>query len=395
VEGVDIATVAFDSKQLTVTLNVLVPGSIERTMQLLAKEPENEMLGPFEATMANARTTKSRAMAYIPFEMMELVLDARLTARQTYELIVPALVDRGMEVMCTPLVDFLTLALVQPTKATASPYPLQQQVGMVSYTPGPVVVSHRREYILYRDLPGLLPSALAAASDPTLLDVARGVRDMVTESRADRDDRAFSREVAQHPRTVRERLGDGIVDRLLLMYWVDNDESLPATYHEWDTHPRGVSERYVLQQAVDAASATLGVPSFEVTPTQVMSFNNFRFVGAAYHDIGTGLLPFSITPSDTTSPHARAMLTAVRIRADAFDLGGDPESGAIAPGGVSRLRNLSGYPQSWMEAHTQLHSSQALMDPPPQGGGWDKIQTGYGKGAGALTSASRHRETKQ
>jgi hypothetical protein len=118
----------------------------------------------------------------------------------------------------------------------------------------------------------------------------------------------------------------------------------------------------VLQQAIDAASATLGVPSFEVTPTQVMSFKNFRFVGAAYHNIGMGLLPFSITPSDATSPHARAMLAADQTRVDAFDLGGNPESGAIAPGDVSRLRNLSGYiPQSWMEARTQLHSTHALL----------------------------------
>jgi hypothetical protein len=175
------------------------------------------MIGPFEATMANTHTTKSRTMAYIPFEMMELVLDSRLTARQAYDLILLALVDRGMDVVCTPLVDFLTLVLVQPIEAITSPYPLQPQVGMAGYMPGPAVVSHRREHILYRDLQGLLPSALAAASDPALLDVARGVRDMVTESRADRDDRAFSIEVARRPHTVRERLGDGIVDRLLLM----------------------------------------------------------------------------------------------------------------------------------------------------------------------------------
>jgi hypothetical protein len=51
-----------------------------------------------------------------------------------------------------------------------------------------------------------------------------------------------------------------------------------------------------------------------------------------------------------------------RVRADAFDLGGDPESGAIAPGEVSRLRNLSGYiPNSWMDARSQLHSVAGLM----------------------------------
>jgi hypothetical protein len=105
----------------------------------------------------------------------------------------------------------------------------------------------------------------------------------------------------------------------------------PPTYHEWAARPRWVSERWVPQQVVDAASTTLGVTPFEVTHTQVMLFKNFRFVVAAYHDIGTGLLPFSITPSDAISPHDRAMLAADRIRSDAIDLDGGPESGGISP----------------------------------------------------------------
>jgi hypothetical protein len=118
----------------------------------------------------------------------------------------------------------------------------------------------------------------------------------------------------------------------------------------------------VLQQAVDAACASLGAPSFEVTPTQVMAFKKFRFAGASYTDIGDGLLPFSITPADAISPQARSMLAADHVRADAFDLGGDPESGAITPGEVSTLRNLSGYvPISWMDARSQLHSTAGLV----------------------------------
>jgi hypothetical protein len=74
------------------------------------------------------------------------------------------------------------------------------------------------------------------------------------------------------------------------------------------------------------------------------------------------LLPFSIAPADAISPQARSMLVADRVRADAFDLGGDPESGDIAPSEVSRLRNLSGYVLiSWMEARSQLHSCTALL----------------------------------
>jgi hypothetical protein len=56
------------------------------------------------------------------------------------------------------------------------------------------------------------------------------------------------------------------------------------------------------------------------------------------------------------------MLAVDRVRADAFDLGGDPESGAVAPGEVARLRNISGYiPQTWNEALSQLLGMQALM----------------------------------
>jgi hypothetical protein len=46
----------------------------------------------------------------------------------------------------------------------------------------------------------------------------------------------------------------------------------PSLYHEWAARSRGVSERWVLQQAVEASCASLSEPYFEVTPTQVMAF---------------------------------------------------------------------------------------------------------------------------
>jgi hypothetical protein len=137
------------------------------------------------------------------------------------------------------------------------------------------------------------------------------------------------------------------------MCQVNNDGNLPQLYHEWAAHPRGVLERYTLQQSVDSAASILDVPSFEVTPTQLMAFKNFRYAGSSYFDIGSGLLPFSITPTDAMSVQARAMLAADRLRADAFDFGADPESGAVAPGEVSCLHNLSGYtPQTWNEVRS-------------------------------------------
>jgi hypothetical protein len=61
---------------------------------------------------------------------------------------------------------------------------------------------------VYRDLPALIPvTTRSPASDPALLDVARGMRDMVIEAHLDRNDRNDAREVARRPRTMRDRLG--------------------------------------------------------------------------------------------------------------------------------------------------------------------------------------------
>jgi hypothetical protein len=125
------------------------------------------------------------------------------------------------------------------------------------------------------------------------------------------------------PQTVRERLGESLTDRLIFVCRAPDDEKLSPLYHEWAARPRGVFECYVLRQGVDAAASTLHGPSFEVTSTHMMAFKNLRYAGSTYFDIGSGLLPFSITRSDATSIQARVMLEADRVRSNAFDLGAD------------------------------------------------------------------------
>jgi hypothetical protein len=56
------------------------------------------------------------------------------------------------------------------------------------------------------------------------------------------------------------------------------------------------------------------------------------------------------------------MLAADRVRADAFDLGADSESGTVAPGEMARLRKRSRYIlQTWNESLSQILGMQALM----------------------------------
>jgi hypothetical protein len=107
------------------------------------------MMGHFTTEAVNTRTAKCRRATYIPFEFMELVLGKDLTARQAYELIIPRLIDSGYESLCEPLMDFLTVALVNPSDGVSIPLTMHACAGKPGYVPS------RR------------PS-----SDPALLDVA-------------------------------------------------------------------------------------------------------------------------------------------------------------------------------------------------------------------------------
>jgi hypothetical protein len=202
VEGVDMAPVGFDTDQLGITADIVVPGSAERMLQLLNDEPGHELVGPYESTNANVRTTKARSMAYLPYPLVGGLFGSNLTARQAYELLVPELIDGGLVSICAPLVEFLTVALVRPSEHRSTPLTVHQHLGKSGYVPGTAAISYRREHVLYRDLPGLRPARGGTLSDPALLDVARGVREMVAEARADRNDRADSRAQARIPRSV-------------------------------------------------------------------------------------------------------------------------------------------------------------------------------------------------
>jgi hypothetical protein len=95
--------------------------------------------------------------------------------------------------------------------------------------------SYRRAHILYCDLPGLRPgSVIPTASDPALVDVDHWMRDIVVEARAKRNDHLNNHEEARLSRTVREKLGDMITDRIMLFCQALDDDDLPRLYHEYE-----------------------------------------------------------------------------------------------------------------------------------------------------------------
>jgi hypothetical protein len=95
-----------------------------------------------------------------------------------------------------------------------------------------------------------------------MLDFAHSVRDFVDEASNERIDWAEARELALRPRTVHDRLGGAIADRLLILCRETDNDDLPPIYHEWSARPRGVSECWVFQQEVEQACAAVNGPDF-------------------------------------------------------------------------------------------------------------------------------------
>jgi hypothetical protein len=149
---------------------------------------------------------------------------------------------------------------------------------------------------------------------------------------------------------------------MLILTNQTDDDLLPNFYHELAGRPEGVSERIMLQREVDLAARALGVQPFKITPLQILALKTFDFIGDGYSEIGTGLLPFSVTPQDATSAPACRMLSEDRARAETFDMSGEAANGALTTSDANRLRNNKGYVVAdWMEARAQARSYAALV----------------------------------
>jgi hypothetical protein len=238
---------------------------------------------------------------------------------------------------------------------------MQARVGLRDFHPSPSVISHRRENVLYRQLIGLRPT-VATAGDPALVGIASSMNNIASAMHHDLVVRETRYAEAKKPSTLWEKHGDRPADMRLLLTWSTDDEDLPEYYLNVSGKHKGLSERMILQREVDAAAQVLDLVPFQVTPSQVIAMKTFDFTGASYSELGTGVLPFSITPADATSDKGSAAIRADRGRAETFDLSGDSVNGAMTTDDTTCMRNYKGYVASdWREARLQIRSVACLM----------------------------------
>jgi hypothetical protein len=123
--GVDIATVALDKTQWEMTAYVNISVTTARTLQLLAAELDEEVVVPLKASDVNFRTIKTRGGMYTPFEFMPIVLGQNLMGREAYLLLVPDILDAGLESVYQSLIDWLTVAITDPSTTAIQPVNLK------------------------------------------------------------------------------------------------------------------------------------------------------------------------------------------------------------------------------------------------------------------------------
>jgi hypothetical protein len=171
VTGVDLQTVAFNEEQLETTASVNVPTSLELVLQLLGKYPNAQTIGPYRVGDANIRTiTSPRGTMYIPYQYMSLLPDMELTGREACLLLLPEIINNGMQQVCKTLVDFLFVSVTKVANDLTGQRMVYPRVGVRDFHPSPAVVNHSRDHVLYRQFPGLQPPA-ATAGDPALVGI--------------------------------------------------------------------------------------------------------------------------------------------------------------------------------------------------------------------------------
>jgi hypothetical protein len=334
----------------------------DRHQTLLTGEPTKTMVGPFEADATNVHTVRTRGAMFIPFELVSLLLDKDLTAREAFLAVYPRLEDNDLVDACRPLIEFLQVASTQPTAGNSRLVTLQDRIGLADHPVRAAVLCQRRTAVLYRVLPALVPSSHGHLPDTFAETPADGLTNIAVEMHADRRARETRVSESTRSKTFRERYGERIADGILLLTASADDDILPPFYQELGGKQKGEPERVVLQREVDQSADTFDMLPFKVTPSQVIALKTFDFADLSMSEVGTGVMPLSIIPPEATHLAASCALANMNnhAQAETYDLSG--ESTTLTTTDTQRLWNQKGYlPANWMEARTQLWCTLVLL----------------------------------
>jgi uncharacterized membrane protein YgcG len=307
-----------------------------------------------------SKTIVTRRTMFVPFELVPFILTGGppMTIREVIATVLPAIQATGLDDVCDPLVDYLMVVATRGQDGTFQEPVMDDAGGLPA---GAVEVSrHRRRAILSTQLPALRP---AVGADPTLHALLGSMKDIRNSIVVHHNELSLDRHDKNQRLTVEKRWPDKTLDRLCKMCKVANSHDLPPLWHELAGYKKtDGTNRNVIQDAVDRASAELGIPHCPVVTVQhATAIAGFSFVGQGDQELGAGVLPFSIIPPNQVSATAVASLQQAHNQNMDYNtiMTG---STSITSADASKMRSAKGYiPSNFEEMLVQVAAYGCLL----------------------------------
>ena len=339
---------------LTGAINV---ATVDQHKDALEADPTITILPARAAGADHSESIKARMSAFIPFSLVPLLIEQRLSARDAF-LIVEAHLDiQGVRDVCGPLMDFLRVA---GTKTTGD------VILNTLVEPGPTfraekgLTKYMRTKVLYRDLPVYSdpigrsdPATAALTSAVTTLTASQVRADEANQRRRDEDDR---------PKSIPEAFGDLSTQKLMRLCRKEMDSELPVIYGRLANKKKREDLLTIVQQTIEEMAEPMGAPVVTVTPAVLAYIKSFRFSGNDDTDVGTGVLPMSFVPPGGVSGKARARRVEDTTASFAYMNMMSTEGQHITSEDAQALSRSKGYiPCQWTEATVQLRAYAPVL----------------------------------
>ena len=303
VRGIDVNIVELNLGLLERTTPHRVADTVDTQLELFANDEAFNLVPAHDDAALRTRLVTTRKSMLIPFPLVQYVIGRNLSPKEALTTLVPVVRSLDLELACAPLFDFLLVASTGTADAPFKPLTVQPSIGNApeDHT---AVAAPRRDLILYPQLPSLRQRG-DQRSDPALLSIANSIRESRNANLDDLADRRHEREQAKKVRTVEERWPDQY-DQLLKLCDAETPEQLPDYWHGAAAWKKGSGStvRSILQDATELAAQELRVTKPLITVQHANTVQNFLFEGTTESNLGTGLLPFTVTPPGAVSLEA-------------------------------------------------------------------------------------------
>ena len=294
--------VAFDTDVLALTGEVNVC-TVAHHKAVLVADATIEIVTARADGDPQTDTIKARKSAFIPFDMVPLVIEKNLSPRQAFLVLHPYMEAAGTLAVSTPLVDFLRVAGTFHTGG-AGPLNGHDEPGKNTRI-AKGLTRYMKKKVLFRDLPSLQPAV--GQNDPTIAALTGAVNTMAnTQLRADAQNER-RRDEREQPTTIPEAFGEDNVQKLLVLCNQPASDLLPIVYTKMASKKKREDLHTIVTQAVEKGARSLGMREAPALPVATLSFiKTFRFHGIDECDIGSGMLPMSFIPLGAASAKAKA-----------------------------------------------------------------------------------------